>query len=93
MKECDKENKHRSSKLHMIYIYLLIMKDTLLLRPSLLFTTLHYTSVEQRNLPNFIKLNRFTQYTNYSCKSTIVYLSDMFRPCSTIIRLAKDGVN
>jgi hypothetical protein len=31
--------RHVSSKLHMIY-YLLIMKDTLFLRPSLHFTTL-----------------------------------------------------
>jgi hypothetical protein len=34
MKECDKPNSHMGSKLHMIYIYLLIMIDTLLPRPS-----------------------------------------------------------
>jgi len=41
MKECDKQKSHISSKLHMIYIYLLIMLDTLLLRLS--YTSLHYT--------------------------------------------------
>jgi hypothetical protein len=46
MKECDKPNSHISSKLHMIHIlYLLIMLDTLLLRPSLHFTQLHSTSL------------------------------------------------
>ena len=38
MKECDKRKGHIGSKLHMIYIYLLIMVDTVLLRPSLHFT-------------------------------------------------------
>jgi len=40
MKECDKRNSHISSKLHMIYISSNLV-DALLLRPSLLFTTLH----------------------------------------------------
>ena len=39
-KECDKRKSHISSKLHMIYIYLLIMLGTLLLRFSLHFSTL-----------------------------------------------------
>jgi hypothetical protein len=40
-----KQNSQTSSKLHMIYcIYLLIMLDTLLLGPSVQFTTLHPTT-------------------------------------------------
>jgi len=45
MKECDKRRNHISSKLHTIYIYLLIMLDALLLRPSLHFTTFHPTTL------------------------------------------------
>jgi len=46
MKEFDKRNSHTSSKLRMIYIYqLLTMVDTLLLRPSLQLTTLHFISL------------------------------------------------
>ena len=57
MKECDKRKSDIRRKLHVIYIsiyrlsypahrwsmYLLIMLDTLLLRPSLHFTQLHFT--------------------------------------------------
>jgi len=50
MTECDKPNSHISSKLHMIYIYCVIMLDTLLLRPSLHFTTLHPTTLHATSL-------------------------------------------
>jgi hypothetical protein len=58
MKQCDKPNSHINSKLHMIYIYLVIMLDVLLIRPSLNFTilhpiTLHFTS----SYLNFIQLH------------------------------------
>jgi len=55
MKECDKRNKHMSSKLHMIYIY----SDND--RPSVTktFTPLHYTS------PSYTSLH-FTTLVNTS---------------------------
>jgi len=47
MQECDKRNSHISSK---ISINLLIMIDTLLLRPSRNFTTLHPTTLHSTSL-------------------------------------------
>jgi hypothetical protein len=44
MEECNKGNSHISSKLHMIYISSSNL-DTLLLKPSLHFTTLHPTTL------------------------------------------------
>jgi len=41
MRECDKRNSHKSSELHTICVFWITI-DTLLLRPSLQFTTLHY---------------------------------------------------
>jgi len=48
MKECDKREKHISSKLHMINISS-NMVDTLLLRPSLHFTTVVFQNVTSKS--------------------------------------------
>ena len=50
MKDCDIRKSHISSKLHMIYIYLLIIWDTLLLRLSLHLTTLHATTLHSASI-------------------------------------------
>ena len=49
MKECDKRNSHKISKLHMIYIY--IYSNNVRQPVTKTFTTLHYTS------PIYISLN------------------------------------
>jgi len=47
------------------------------------------TSDILREETNLLNRTVFTQHTNDSCKSTTGWLSNMFRPCSAIIRLTK----
>jgi hypothetical protein len=66
MKESDKQNSHISSNLRIIYVlYLLIMVNTLLLRPSLHFITLHLTSRHYtcRQFSRHRYFFHFTQFT------------------------------
>jgi len=79
VQDCTYSNRHMSNR----YCSLLASKQRAIslwigLFPSL---CLHLASLWNWTV--------FTQHTNNSCKSKTAYLSDMFRPCSAIIRLTK----
>jgi hypothetical protein len=57
MKERDKRKSHKSSNIHIIYIYILLILDAQFLRPSLHFTKLVDSSLPLiETSPNYTSL-------------------------------------
>jgi len=87
MKECDKRNSHKSSKLHIIYISSNTI-DTLLLTPSLHFNPRHYTCRHfTSSRSNFIQLHFTTLHYPLIWLNSIQISYRSISPHITTLRL------